>query len=130
MRSTHFRVPVIRAMGAKQSTHRKFPRNPAPAPSSLLPDVQFRVLIIGRANAGKTSILQRVCDTTDSPEIYRSGLSGTRDRVRAHESFPTMLSNSSYIQVKLEPTMEVGRSYFCPRLLIMRILLIAWPSRH
>ncbi|KAH8994691.1 GTP-binding protein [Lactarius hatsudake] len=36
-----------------------------------IPNVKFRVLIIGRANAGKTSILQRVCDTTDSPIIYR-----------------------------------------------------------
>ncbi|KAF5353995.1 hypothetical protein D9756_006983 [Leucocoprinus leucothites] len=36
-----------------------------------LPKIKFRVLIIGRANAGKTSILQRVCDTTDSPVIYR-----------------------------------------------------------
>ncbi|KAH9160177.1 hypothetical protein EDB89DRAFT_1863475, partial [Lactarius sanguifluus] len=33
--------------------------------------VRFRVLIIGRENAGKTSILQRVCETTDSPVIYR-----------------------------------------------------------
>ncbi|PPQ85779.1 LOW QUALITY PROTEIN: hypothetical protein CVT25_002841 [Psilocybe cyanescens] len=35
-----------------------------------LPKIQFRVLIIGRANAGKTSILQRVCETTESPIIY------------------------------------------------------------
>ncbi len=34
--------------------------------------VQFRVLIIGRANAGKTTILQRVCDTTESPTVYRN----------------------------------------------------------
>jgi hypothetical protein len=34
-------------------------------------DIQFRVLVIGRANAGKTSILQRVCETTESPTIYR-----------------------------------------------------------
>ena len=33
--------------------------------------VQFRVLVIGRANAGKTSILQRVCETTESPTIHR-----------------------------------------------------------
>ena len=39
-----------------------------------IPDLQFRVLIIGRANAGKTSILQRVCDTTESPTIYRGGV--------------------------------------------------------
>ncbi|KAF8256781.1 hypothetical protein EI94DRAFT_190853 [Lactarius quietus] len=36
-----------------------------------VPEIQFRVLVIGRANAGKTSILQRVCDTTESPTIYR-----------------------------------------------------------
>ncbi|KAH9160178.1 hypothetical protein EDB89DRAFT_934640 [Lactarius sanguifluus] len=36
-----------------------------------IPEVQFRVLIIGRANAGKTSILKRICETTESPVIYR-----------------------------------------------------------
>jgi hypothetical protein len=45
-------------------------------------NVKFRVLIIGRANAGKTSILQRVCDTTESPESYRVDSSGRRKRVR------------------------------------------------
>jgi len=44
-------------------------------------DVKFRVLIIGRANAGKTTILQRVCDTTESPEIYRLGPGGDRYQV-------------------------------------------------
>ncbi|KAH9168907.1 GTP-binding protein [Lactarius sanguifluus] len=39
--------------------------------SRRTPKITFRVLIIGRANAGKTSILQRICDTTDSPVIYR-----------------------------------------------------------
>ncbi|KAG2361095.1 GTP-binding protein [Suillus spraguei] len=33
---------------------------------------RFRVLVIGRANAGKTTILQRVCNTRDNPEIYNS----------------------------------------------------------
>ena len=50
-------------MSAKQ-THRTI--------RSLL-DLQFRVLIIGRANAGKTTILQRVCDTTESPKVYWGG---------------------------------------------------------
>ncbi|KAH9159350.1 hypothetical protein EDB89DRAFT_1808024, partial [Lactarius sanguifluus] len=40
-------------------------------PNRQIPSIQFRVLIIGRANAGKTSILQRVCETTDSPVIRR-----------------------------------------------------------
>ena len=49
------------------------------------PNINFRVLIIGRANAGKTSILQKVCDTTESPEVYRNvGLSGRRKRVCGH----------------------------------------------
>ncbi|KAH9052229.1 hypothetical protein EDB87DRAFT_1570686 [Lactarius vividus] len=42
-------------------------------PRRQVPEVQFRVLIIGRANAGKTSILQRICETTESPVIYRGG---------------------------------------------------------
>ena len=40
-------------------------------PPRRVPKIQFRVLIIGRANAGKTSILQRVCETTESPAIRR-----------------------------------------------------------
>ena len=47
-----------------------------------IPNIKFRVLIIGRANAGKTTILQRVCKTTDPPEIYRINKT-TRERVRA-----------------------------------------------
>ncbi|KAI6116600.1 GTP-binding protein, partial [Pisolithus croceorrhizus] len=31
---------------------------------------RFRILIMGRANAGKTTILQRVCNTTDRLEIF------------------------------------------------------------
>jgi GTPase SAR1 family protein len=34
---------------------------------------RFRVLIIGRANAGKTTILQKVCNTTSQPEIRSPG---------------------------------------------------------
>ncbi|KAJ7714638.1 hypothetical protein B0H16DRAFT_1618015 [Mycena metata] len=30
----------------------------------------FRVLVIGRANAGKTTLLKRVCDSIEDPEIY------------------------------------------------------------
>ncbi|KAF9460676.1 hypothetical protein BDZ94DRAFT_1169286 [Collybia nuda] len=31
---------------------------------------RFRILIVGRANAGKTTILKKICNTTDDPEIY------------------------------------------------------------
>jgi hypothetical protein len=30
----------------------------------------FRILVIGRANAGKTTLLKQVCNTTDEPCIY------------------------------------------------------------
>jgi len=30
----------------------------------------FRVLVIGRANAGKTTLLKRVCNTLEEPCIY------------------------------------------------------------
>ncbi|KAG1813438.1 hypothetical protein EV424DRAFT_1326547 [Suillus variegatus] len=33
---------------------------------------RFRILVIGRANAGKTTILQRLCNTRDNPQIYNS----------------------------------------------------------
>jgi GTPase SAR1 family protein len=32
----------------------------------------FRVLILGQANAGKTTILQKVCNTNEQPEIFDS----------------------------------------------------------
>ena len=30
----------------------------------------FRILVIGRANAGKTTLLKRVCNTSEEPCIY------------------------------------------------------------
>ena len=33
---------------------------------------RFRILIIGRANAGKSTILKNICDTTEEPEILDS----------------------------------------------------------
>ena len=33
---------------------------------------RFRVLVIGRSNAGKTTLLQRVCNTTELPEIFNA----------------------------------------------------------
>ncbi|KAF8259469.1 hypothetical protein EI94DRAFT_1834397 [Lactarius quietus] len=52
---------------------RSFPEAPAYVYNVRDVKIPFRVLIVGRANAGKTTILQRVCDTTESPIIYREG---------------------------------------------------------
>ena len=32
----------------------------------------FRILVIGRSNAGKTTLLQRVCNTTELPEVFNA----------------------------------------------------------
>jgi hypothetical protein len=70
----------------------------------LLPNLKFRVLVIGRANAGKTSILQRVCETTESPTIYR----GNKE-VRGPSFCPRVRSYySGCRQVTLTPTMNVS----------------------
>ncbi|KAJ8586809.1 hypothetical protein M405DRAFT_935146, partial [Rhizopogon salebrosus TDB-379] len=31
---------------------------------------RFRILVMGRANAGKTTLLQKVCNTAEKPEIF------------------------------------------------------------
>ena len=54
-------------MGSNQSKTRAFPT------PRIIQNLRFRVLVLGRANAGKTTILQRVCETTESPKIYRGG---------------------------------------------------------
>ncbi|KAJ8581427.1 hypothetical protein M405DRAFT_624002 [Rhizopogon salebrosus TDB-379] len=33
---------------------------------------RFRILVVGRANAGKTTVLQKVCNTTENPLIFDS----------------------------------------------------------
>ncbi|KAG1723323.1 hypothetical protein EDB19DRAFT_1859079 [Suillus lakei] len=50
---------------------------------------RFRILIIGRANAGKTTILQKVCNTREDPEIYN----GAGKKVRI-----TMLRGEHHIK--------------------------------
>ena len=75
-RSTLLAFPnTVAPMGNQQSSSRIPNNTVAPMdtqqPPRLNPNLQVRILIIGRANAGKTSILQRVCDTTENPVIYR-----------------------------------------------------------
>ena len=71
-----------------------------------MPKIRFRVLILGRANAGKTSILQRVCDTTESPMIFRRGKDGELEEVCGSNFLwePDLTAN----QFKLEATMDVS----------------------
>ncbi|KAG2099563.1 uncharacterized protein F5147DRAFT_582667 [Suillus discolor] len=45
----------------------------------------FQILVIGRVNTGKTTILQRVCNTRDNPEIYNSTGEKVGVHLRCHE---------------------------------------------
>ena len=38
----------------------------------------FHILVIGPANAGKTTLLKRVCNTTEDPHIYNEGMNLVR----------------------------------------------------
>ena len=62
---------------------------------------RFRILVIGRANAGKTTLLKRVCNTTEEPSIYDEdkNLVSYRLIVISH-------SHHSFIN-QLEPTSKV-----------------------
>ena len=42
------------------------------APKLLNKADRFRILVIGTANSGKTTILQKMCKTNEKPEIFNS----------------------------------------------------------
>ena len=73
-----------------------------------IPNIQFRVLVLGRANAGKTSILQRVCDTTESPTIYRLGEFGQRRKEEVRGPHFVCESDLTADQFKLKPSIDVS----------------------
>ena len=47
---------------------------------------RFRIVVIGRANAGKTTILKQICNSTENPEIYDDQGSKVRSYFRALDS--------------------------------------------
>ena len=55
-----------------ESSPRKIQLDPAKVKEHFNRIGRFRVLVIGRSNAGKITLLQRVCNTTELPEIYNS----------------------------------------------------------
>jgi len=64
----------------------------------------FRILVIGRANAGKTTLLKWVCNTTEDPRIYNEGMNLVR--------FPSGSRRGIALTSKqLEPTSAVIRSF-------------------
>ena len=54
------------------STSTTVNRNEARAQELRKKAGRFRILIVGRANSGKTTILQKICKTDEKPEIFNS----------------------------------------------------------
>jgi len=68
----------------------------------------FRVLIIGRANAGKTTILKKVCQTTDNPRIYDPrGTEVWETTLPDNSSLVLWLINGQIDMSKVEPSEQV-----------------------
>ncbi|KAI5988452.1 hypothetical protein EDC04DRAFT_3078481 [Pisolithus marmoratus] len=55
---------------ASSSSGRAYHLDPEMARKYMRNIKRFRILVMGRANAGKTTLLQRVCNTVDDPEIF------------------------------------------------------------
>jgi hypothetical protein len=70
--------------------------NPIEAAKLRAKYTRFRVLVIGRANAGKTTLLKRVCNTKEDP-VY--------SKVRCQLLLETPLSSSLHQQIN--PTSKV-----------------------
>ena len=54
----------------------------------------FRILVIGRANAGKTTLLKKVCNSVEDPEIFSPSGKKVRGTYycrmrRVHQLIPT-----------------------------------------
>jgi len=67
---------------------------------------RFRILIIGRANAGKTTILRAICGTKEEPDVYdRNGRLKAKER-SIYSIFPTIRrqASSKALNSVLSPT--------------------------
>ncbi|KAF8265078.1 hypothetical protein EI94DRAFT_1499119, partial [Lactarius quietus] len=65
---------------------------------------RFRVLIIGRSNTGKTSVLQRVCDTTNSTIVYRGNEERGQHDINDELVFSNMMNYVFHDSVGIEPS--------------------------
>ncbi|KAI6124689.1 hypothetical protein EV401DRAFT_1162935 [Pisolithus croceorrhizus] len=67
-------IPILahveEVSSASPTSRATYRLHPAKAREHIDRIPRFRILVMGRANAGKTTILQRVCNTTDQPEIF------------------------------------------------------------
>lgn len=70
---------------------------------------RFRILVIGRANSGKTTILRAVCGTDEEPEVYDERGREVSTWIYSRSIFhsPTRLP-SSHLLLRTGSVIEVG----------------------
>ena len=78
----------------RESSHTKIQLDRAKVKEHFDRIGHFRVLVIGRSNAGKTTLLQRVCNTTELPEIYNSKGEKVNDHILPRHRTLLMRDNS------------------------------------
>ena len=75
--------------------------------------VRFRVLLVGRANSGKTTILRRLCNTTKEPTIFNPD--GKKVKYMMKKVYRRWHLWSQVNSSTLDPSMEVSDAS-CTRL--------------
>jgi septin family protein len=90
---------------------------------------RFRILVVGRANAGKTALLQKVCNTTENPEIFDGKGRKVNPTFHVTSELPTDRSRSDRCRCR-----EMLRQSMYTRTIGMFLtnsgLLPAWGTRH
>ena len=71
-----------------------------------IPDLKFRVLVVGRANAGKTTILHRI--SRDS-EVFKLDSRGVLEPVRPHLQSQCHLQTHYLASMQFTPQWRLGR---------------------
>ena len=71
---------------------------------------QFRILVIGRANAGKTTILHRLCNATGDPTIFDPAGKKVKYVIQVHARYSHLCPLPQIESSALDPSLEVNGS--------------------
>ena len=71
---------------------------------------RFRILVIGRANAGKTTILRNLCNATGEPMIFDPTGKRVKYMVQVHARYSYLCPQYQIESSTLDPSLEVNGS--------------------
>ena len=71
---------------------------------------QFRILVIGRANAGKTTILRNLCNATGEPVIFDPTGKKVKYMIQVHARYSHLCPWSQIEPSALDPSLQVNGS--------------------